>query len=174
MFLAATGGFNDIATWVTPLLIAVIGGYLVLVKGGVKTKTESRDKDLIILKGEMDRKIDNTKNEIDIRFLELMGELLAHSTRQDDFNDGFKKLMVEYQEDQKGITTRWDVFIDDQHKRDDLLSEKVQHTMQQVGEMKRDLGDMKKDAKKMIQRSVSDLRKAEEIYKTSGKSTQKD
>lgn len=171
--LAATGGFNDIATWVTPLLIAVIGGYLVLFKGGVKSKDESHDKDLLLLKKDMQAEINKERGSREKFQIKV-------NNNQTDFNRELIALVNKIDDNQEKGIERWNEFTRYQQRWADKISETVQHTSRELIQVNGKLNDIDskieaetKNIRSMADKSLGELNEAKVTYrKASEKTTQ--
>lgn len=171
MILLAAQGINtvDLATLIVMSIGLLIGGYWALFKGGVKSKDESHDKDLLILKQEIEGKLGKEKGTREIKELELMNTIVNQGTAQNAINERLETLITDIHDDRKEEHIKWSGFLTDHSKYMDKTNDILMHVQGEVSVLKQEVPGIKI----LVERSVQELSEAKETYrKASEKTTQ--
>lgn len=166
MILAAAQPEADnmipLATLIVMSIGLLIGGYWAIVKGGVKSKDENHDKDLLLLKKDMQAEINEERSSREKFQIKV-------NNNQSDFNKDLMALVNKIDDNQEKGFERWNEFTRYQQQWADGISEKVQDTSRELIQMNGKLNEIDskiqietKNIKKMADRSVSELNEAKD------------
>lgn len=183
ILLAAQPDVNNIiplATLIVMILGLLIGGYWAIVKGGVKSKDESHDKDLLLLKKDMQAEINKERGSREKFQIQV-------NNKQADFNKDFMALVNKIDNNQQSGIDKWDEFTRYQQQWADGLSERHQDTSRELiatngklneingklNEIDSKIETESQNIKTMAEKSIVELNEAKETYrKASEKTTQ--
>jgi len=163
MILLATETSNIIPVLqlIGTFLIVIVGGYWALFKSGAKNKDDSRDKDLIILKQEMESEIRKEKGRRELTENKLMNEIVSQGKEQNTINTQLKDLIETVHDSITGQDKKWTEFMSNYAKWTDKTNDVLMHVQGQVSELKVHATGVEG----LVRNTVDELKTVKNIYK---------
>lgn len=163
----------NLLTLIVMSLGLVGGSCWALFKGGSKSKDENHDKDLLLLKKDMQAEINKERGSREKFQIKV-------NNNQTDFNRELMALVNKLDDNQEKGIERWNEFTRYQQRWADGISETVQHTSKELIQMNGKLNEIDskidtetKNIRSMADKSLSELNEAKITYrKASEKTTQ--
>jgi len=164
----------NLLTLIVMSLGLVGGACWALFKGGNKSKDESHDKDLLLLKKDMqaelkEERVSREKFQVKV------------NNKQADFNKDFMTLVSKIDDNQKKGFERWNEFTRYQQQWADGISEKQQDTSRELIQMNGKLSEIDskieaetKNIRSMADKSIVELNEAKETYRKASEKTTQD
>ena len=146
---------------IATICIVLIGGYWALFKSGAKNKDDSRDKDLIILKKDLQSEIGREKGRRELSENKLMNEIVSQGKEQKTINKQLKDLIEKVHKSINGQDKKWTEFMNNHARWTDKTNDSIQHLNSKMGELQIQANGVEG----LVKNTVDELKTVKNIYK---------